>query len=806
MTRSLLCSAIIAALGLHSGPSLGQNQTDDSATIYFNQNDFGSDTEGNFPGSVKLVQNVVMPTKHGVEGDIQQSPISLRKTMVMFKPQMELGWDEKVVLLAKDKRGRTVHRATMRTPRQLTRPAGQIQINKLPDQYDLVIENPASMATLGADTKGSHLATLLGAHDTIHIRTHNGIWSENFYLPKGPGYDNKIISFSDGATNDSTIHLNDGSTSISFGQQLSWVNVDGRWQALQASEQRLDEIVEADKVLEGNEAMDTLGADTQGEYLGALLSEHEHISIRTHNGMWTLNFYLPEGQQFHDKRVTFKHGAGFNSIVNYNGSHTTIRKGEELSWLNINGTWVSEIDLDYNRFQYSDNTYSSILPAAIIKPGLSLHFSSGDLNSHIRGLDIGAPNELLIHTIDIGMLTPPRNKYAFQDSPDLHRQFLQTVPARRLTVSNYQPLHLQEVMLPSGKFLTDFDPSIGDVHRGDMRDLIGKILISHGIDNANYGINSSGGIREVWHPFSSPQYTAHNSVGEYINGLQIHGLSGGHGMVTLAASIGNEVSHELGHNFGVGHFPGGFRGSINAPAERVNSTWGWDSDHDFFLPNFEKRTGGADLCFEDQCGEPYYGRRLNAGAMSGGWPIYPQFNNYTLYTPYELNLIQDNLSAKAQFSVNSPTGFFKWDNNNKVQRPWLNLAADDVNSAVKNRRVMRRPYKNGIAVTTIVAYYDPEMELQAYIYPALHGSFGAVYKDNFSPSRCQLMVDTQAGPQIYYLHDRRLDSGAMNKVHVNIDSSLHPSRAEISCDNEILDQRELAGPSQELHTYVVTAD
>ena len=60
-------------------------------------------------------------------------------------------------------------------------------------------------------------------------------------------------------------------------------------------------------------------------------------------------------------------------------------------------------------------------------------------------------------------------------------------------------------------------------HTGDMRQYIGKILLSHGIDFANYGISSSNGGSEQGHPFTCALLAAHNTVGKYQNGRQVHG-------------------------------------------------------------------------------------------------------------------------------------------------------------------------------------------------------------------------------------------------------------------------------------------
>src|SRR5690625_6957035 len=57
-------------------------------------------------------------------------------------------------------------------------------------------------------------------------------------------------------------------------------------------------------------------------------------------------------------------------------------------------------------------------------------------------------------------------------------------------------------------------------------------------------------------PHQKQTFISHHAQGEYSNGTQLHGLSGGNGMLTLIRSIGNEFSHEIGHHYGLGHYPG----------------------------------------------------------------------------------------------------------------------------------------------------------------------------------------------------------------------------------------------------------
>jgi hypothetical protein len=99
---------------------------------------------------------------------------------------------------------------------------------------------------------------------------------------------------------------------------------------------------------------------------------------------------------------------------------------------------------------------------------------------------------------------------------ELHRQYFQNIPVSRLIMSEYSPMYLTEIMLPNVTLLNTCDPSYGDVYSGDMRAYTVKILISLGIDIANYGENSSSGSQELT-SYTTPLITAHNSVGMYCN-------------------------------------------------------------------------------------------------------------------------------------------------------------------------------------------------------------------------------------------------------------------------------------------------
>lgn len=405
-----------------------------------------------------------------------------------------------------------------------------------------------------------------------------------------------------------------------------------------------------------------------GAYLRDLLTRFDQVEIRLADGAWTSDIYVPAPASSLKGNILIKHYAGFETTLHFDNRTLQSTHGSELKCLLIGGQWVNSADWENRLLTYTEGTWSAIIPAQWIKPGIGIKFEAGSAAGVLNNIEVGATCELLINTIDIGMLTPPRNEYAFAVTPDAHREYFQRVPLTRMIVNEYQSLHLPEVMLPNGTLLTDFDPSEGGWHTGTMRQNIGKELISLGINHANYGINSSPGSGE-WTPFVAAQLTAHNSCGKYANGIQVHGGSGGAGMVTLDQSLGNEFSHEVGHNYGLGHFPGEFDGSVHRPAEDINASWGWDMDLNKFTPNFSPSITQKPTCHENRCQAPFHGRSFGMDPMAGGAPM-GGLNRFTLHTPFTAQLVQRFLESKAIFSSDSPTGFRKWNPTSKSMEPY----------------------------------------------------------------------------------------------------------------------------------------
>ncbi|WP_231565413.1 M66 family metalloprotease [Vibrio hyugaensis] len=633
--------------------------------------------------------------------------------------------------------------------------------------------------------------------------------------------------------------------------------------------------------------------------ISAALDKHDTVVMRTWNGHWERMFELEQNnKKLNGKTFVFISDAGYNSHVKYYKDRSrTIVNGTTTVFKNINGAWVLEDDVTFNKIGYAKGYWSADLPKEWLISGLTLTFNNNGKKGFLNNIKVGAPTELLIHTIDVGMLIEPRGQFHFQKDKEAQREYFETAPVSKLVVSEYEPVYFNEVMLPDGTLLVDYDPSEGGWHSGTMRQRIGKELISIGINNANYGIHSSVGVGESDNPYLAAQLTAHNSRGRYSNGTVTHGGSGGAGMVTLDSSIGNEFSHEVGHNYGLGHYPDGFDGSVHKPAHMNNSTWGWDSSNNVFIPNFAPQSNNAATCYEGRCVPAFNGLfSFGKDAMAGGWAMY-NAQRFTLYTPYSMHFIQKNLESKAVFDQTSSTGFRKWNDvtermeeyTHKIDilevtavEPWnanseyiaslfnkidkvdlstwnghwaRNIAIPDASESNQGKvftfnsdagyhsyleingkqitvpygsrlvyvsdgqswikdgeyksREARQPKEFGVPVTTLVGYYDPEAELNSYIFPALHGSYGYVYQDDkstLSPNDCKLEVETAHGEVLKYaLKNTRRNANNMNKFHVNIARADNPVNASVICNEKVLDSELISKPSLD-PVYTVQGD
>ncbi|MCU1734558.1 MULTISPECIES: M66 family metalloprotease [unclassified Pseudomonas] len=428
-----------------------------------------------------------------------------------------------------------------------------------------------------------------------------------------------------------------------------------------------------DRLIETQAEIDLIAHDPEASHFKTLLSTHNTLNVKLANERWASDFYLPgHSTSLKGKKIVFHSDAVFESRVHYGGSTVRLRRGETLVFFNRQGVWGERIDLEFQTIDYAPDLRSCIIPWQHVKPGITLRFDAANISGSYNSINIGAPSELLLNTIDIGMLTPNNDVFSSRFSAELQRQYFQQTPISRLVVNQYEPVYWKEIKLPSGEVISGASTDKGDVHNGDLRQYTGKELISLGINNASYGIHSSPGSGEdgLNKHFAAAQFTAHTSVGNYSNGRVVHGLSGGGSIVTLVDCVGNEFSHELGHNYGIGHYPEKFTGSVHRSSEAINSSWGWDSNKHYFIPNFEKSCFNLPTCYEGTCQAPFHGHSFGTDTMAGGFPMCTPTNGYTLCTPHTHHHIQQFMESKAIFDKTSSTGYLKWNETSKKLEEW----------------------------------------------------------------------------------------------------------------------------------------
>ncbi len=296
----------------------------------------------------------------------------------------------------------------------------------------------------------------------------------------------------------------------------------------------------------------------------------------------------------------------------------------------------------------------------------------------------------------------------FKEMHKLAPDYFQKIPASKLVMVDYTPLHLTKVTLPNGKVYTERSDEKGGVYVGDMRGAIGKALISMGINNANFGIPDSAGITGTYARRTNI-ITSHNSIGAYTNGIVTHGLSGGGGMVTLRNSTGNEWSHELAHNFGRGHHP------HLASIHDETTGWGWDALYNRFIGNMLWKGEVKTMEWAGQIVPPFAGEFTftNDSQAGGNTAFNGPISSYTHDHPAGTLKTQQWLNGSQRIDTLSPTGYSRW--NQAQQR----TVAADVD--------FTPPIAAGVPVATILGIYDPTGKYPSQIYPLTYSNYGHVF-------------------------------------------------------------------------------
>ncbi|RKG34092.1 M66 family metalloprotease [Acinetobacter tianfuensis] len=443
---------------------------------------------------------------------------------------------------------------------------------------------------------------------------------------------------------------------------------------------------------------------------------------------------------------------------------------------------------------YSKRAWSAKLGWNEVQPGLHIKFidsenRQGELAE--SKIDFASPGELVLNNIRIGMLTsaPASNgHYMLLEPEKAGADYFQTIPAAQMVVAKYDDVFLPRVMVSSGTIYSSTSSTEGGAYSGDMRGDTAKSTFSVGINLANWGVTSASMANQ-----NQPQITqtviVHHAKGKYTNGEQGHGLSGGNGMLTLYDSVGNEFSHEIGHHYGLGHYPGQEGDNLFWAAHHADSGWGYIGYRNKMRGNL---SWTAAWKWDGANGIPNFKGIFPYGkdAMSGGYTD-SNISRYTHYTGYSTFLRIQPHYDRYVWDETSPTGYKKWNKDTRqmeVAQPVMPNSTSPVWYQAGQNYL--RPRIFGQPVLTILGGYDPVNQV-GLLYPAARSNWGNVYdlpsaNTSIGQASCWLNVQYSSKSTNIALAPQRLlitdkSEGNANKLHVNLSLADHPRKVDLYC-------------------------
>lgn len=438
---------------------------------------------------------------------------------------------------------------------------------------------------------------------------------------------------------------------------------------------------------------------------------------------------------------------------------------------------------------YSKRSWSVQLPYDYVTPEMQLDFtgkttSQVELSGTLFGNDIefAAPIEGAFLVVRLGMLTDnvatgqhSTSQAMTYDIAHGMQEYFQTVPFARLFHGYYEDRVLKKVIINNGKIYENKSDYVGaDYYSGDMRENVAKAQVSVGIDLANKGVASSP--LDQSHQLGNDMFyfTVHHAKGRYTNGegkpVDVpHGLSGGNGIGTLVDSTGNEFSHEVGHGYGMGHYPF-LNDASDGSVHGYTTSWGYDAYKNRMRANVAWNSTPQAVMYQDKWYitpfQNYYG--WNRDCMAGGVAD-SAISRYTHNTARSTRQVQKNIENRYFLSDdknnNGEYYYISWD---KESRTYKKVTDEKfLNSRIS-------PTRKGVPVITILGGYDPTPPHNAVIYQYFRGNWGNVFDSIFqdSPAEATSYLEItyyDNKPKKYVvLSDKRYNAKIINKLHVNI--------------------------------------
>lgn len=434
------------------------------------------------------------------------------------------------------------------------------------------------------------------------------------------------------------------------------------------------------------------------------------------------------------------------------------------------------------RIEYSTRAWSVRLPWDLVRNGISLEFTvdsgapeakTGTLAA--ADIEIGEASQIVFQSVRLGLLTNVEHAnghFSLRDPILSATDYFQTLPVSKMIMGSYADMELDRVIIASGKIYDSVSDVEGGVYSGDMRENVAKSQVSVGINQANFGVTSGNMRQQYAHVFK--QITNHHAWGNYQNGRVGHGLSGGNGIGTLYDSWGNEASHEWGHAYGLGHYPGAnLTEDGRWQRHHADSGWGFMGHRNRMRDNFYHNQQSEEI---ESPGSHFMGRiPYGRDSMSGG-SVNTNLSSYTHYTAYTARIIQSDLEQFPVPDETYATGYKKWS---------TKTGQYETHEFDQSGQFLA-PVKTGVPVATLLGGYDPE-GTNAVIYPVFHGNYGNVFdlpepERNISGDSCWVDVRNASGAhKRIALAAERHHASTINQFHINLEASFQPTQASLSC-------------------------
>ncbi|RBM68430.1 peptidase M66 [Vibrio tarriae] len=298
---------------------------------------------------------------------------------------------------------------------------------------------------------------------------------------------------------------------------------------------------------------------------------------------------------------------------------------------------------------FSHHAWSLPLQWDWMKPGLSLRLTDNLGREGVLSqgeIQFGGAPELVIQNIDIGMLMPPRDR----------NTMIQNLPT--LAADYFQKIPASKLVM------ADYTPAHFPV-----------VTMPNGVVYTDKSASTGG-----WH-------------------------SG-----DMREATGNEWSHELGHNYGLGHWP--YMASIHD----LESGWGWDAFQQRFIGNLHWKGDVYTQQQGDDIVPPFKDAfRFLVDAQNGGEQEYVgTISRFTLEHPAQSRKAQRWMNNGFNLDSSSPSGYVQWD---QATQRYKAVETDTP-----------KPQQVGVPVVTLLGIYDPQNENPSQIYPLVYSNYGNVFE------------------------------------------------------------------------------